>query len=458
MKKLELAEKTARDFISRMQEETRSWEAEGKDAWTALKRLRGENLPSGDEVIIARRLHREVHALKARLRDAGLGIGKFATDAGLGNEGDYSKELYRITLSPEKDPDKVRLRKSAAKYRDLIAAISRYTKESVSSLANRLLMGTSLHPADAKDWDEVEQVQVALQAMVDIVDREYGLYMTYMETAEEKAEHAKSMGELRWPHYDADVTEFDLAGKEVPEWEADMNRLDFLDACNPQHAFWMHTTKLRRSPDFWWPISHDSGCLQDDGFFYVPHVHLGYIDIFNIPHPDAVGKEANQKLSLLIEGIRDELRQEGEIPRDDWDEENLAPVGQTTSLGVSTHYHAWIIIYPTPDNLRLMPMLYVAHEEGGPYILPLDAGNLNLMRKAYWVSSSEVTSVFERIKQLLGYVPRSQKVILEGLRRTAPWLKHNPILKLKNESEADRQMLKDFCNSLLQAGQPEEDK
>lgn len=464
--KLEQAEKTASDFINRIQEQTKAWEADGRDAWTALKRLRGTNLADGDEIIIARRLHREIQALKVQLKRNGLGLGKFAIDAGLGTEGEYSKELYRMTLAPDKDPAKVRLRKSAAKYLNLIAAIARQTRESTGSLANRLLLGTSLHPAEAKDWDEVEQVQVALQAIVDRVDRDFRLYATYMETAEIKATHAKSGGKLRWPQHEHEYRAIYFAqegetlmslidGVLQPEFVRAVYQREIKDACDARHAYWMQDTGLNRSPYFWWPLANGSGCLQDDDYFYVPHVHLGFIEMFNIPDPDENQAVAEQELSPYIISARNEFVEFGEVPCDDWDEAHLRPTGQTTSLGSSTLYHGWIVIYPTPDNLRLMPMLYISHEEGGPYLLPLDAGNLNILRKSYWISSREVMSVFDRIKELIGYVPGTQQVIMESFRRTAPWLQHNPILKLNDASIEDRQLLEDYCKRLWNADQLE---
>lgn len=54
----------AQMFLMRVQDESRQWEADGKDAWSALKRLGAKDLPRGDEVILARNLYREFPHLK----------------------------------------------------------------------------------------------------------------------------------------------------------------------------------------------------------------------------------------------------------------------------------------------------------------------------------------------------------------------------------------------------------
>lgn len=95
-----------------------------------------------------------------------------------------------------------------------------------------------------------------------------------------------------------------------------------------------------------------------------------------------------------------------------------------------------------------MPMLYIAHEEGGAYILPLDARNLEIFRDAVWLNETEHMSVFDRIKELLGYRTDTLRHIEDGFRRTAPWLDHNPFFKMKQQHADDLQMLDAFCQKL----------
>lgn len=441
-KKIAFAKKTTNDLLEKLKEESKSWEADGKDSWTALRKLGSNKLPDGDEIIIARRLFKEVQMLKDRLKCGGTGIGTFALEAGLGSEGDYSKELYRMTLGPSKDPAKVRLRKSASKYRQLIAAIGKHTKESTSSLANRILVGTTLHPAEAKDWDEVEQVQVALQAIVDSVDREFGLYNTFLETAELKVAHAKAGGELRWPHYERQYRA-SLLDEDGTEYQRELK-----SATDIRCAYWETPSNLKRSECLWFPLANGSGCLQDNEFFYVPHAYLGFIEMANLPDGDEDPAGLTRELEKLKLDAASNSKKYTERPSDDWDKVSLKPIGQTDLSGGWGQYRSWLVIYPTPDNQRLMPMLYIPYEEGGPYLLPLDASSLNIFRKAYSITPNEIVSAFDLIKSLIGHIPDTKPIILESFRRTAPWLRYNPFFKILVEKNTDKELLKNFCKQL----------
>ena len=134
-------------FQRRIRESDQAREFEGKDALSSLRRLGGKKLCSGEEVILARRLYTEVQVLKQHLRAKGVGIGEFCIDAKLADASESSKELHRLILTPGKNPSAIRLRRTADKYYRLIMAISKTTKESASTLADRVLRGTSPHPA-----------------------------------------------------------------------------------------------------------------------------------------------------------------------------------------------------------------------------------------------------------------------------------------------------------------------
>ena len=92
-----------------------------------------------------------------------------------------------------------------------------------------------------------------------------------------------------------------------------------------------------------------------------------------------------------------------------------------------------------------MPMLYLTHDDGMPYLLPLDARSLEVFRDAIWITETEHISVFDRIKELLGYRPNTPRAIEDGFRRTAPWFDHNPFFKMKQQHADDLQMLDAFC-------------
>ncbi|WP_324733395.1 hypothetical protein [Pseudomonas paeninsulae] len=116
------AEIVVTNVLDRIQAENRAWQADGKDAWSALRSLGSGNLPRGDELVIARNLHSEYPTLKKALKAQATSLGKFCTDCGLGGEGGYTKELHRMMLPPATSPEKVRLRLNANKYRAVAGA------------------------------------------------------------------------------------------------------------------------------------------------------------------------------------------------------------------------------------------------------------------------------------------------------------------------------------------------
>lgn len=101
------------EFVKRLEESRLVGETEGRDAFANLRRLRGEKLPHGDEVVIARHLYDELPVLKQHLRARGIGIGEFCTRYGITDVSETSKELHRLILAPGKNPADVRLRRGA---------------------------------------------------------------------------------------------------------------------------------------------------------------------------------------------------------------------------------------------------------------------------------------------------------------------------------------------------------
>lgn len=113
----------------------------------------------------------------------------------------------------------------------------------------------------------------------------------------------------------------------------------------------------------------------------------------------------------------------------------------------AAHDHAWLIIYPSPDHSGVMPMIYIAVEECGPIIVPLDAVTLSAMRRMYWVEDDQtVITWLDHIKRLL--LADAGRGILDRLRRTAPWLAQNPLLKMERQYSRDMAALKALYTSL----------
>lgn len=458
----------ATGFLRTIQAESKAWEHEGKDAWMALSRLGGKRLPPDDAIVMATHLHREIPNLKSVLREKGIGLGDFCRRAGLGRDGQYSKELHRLILPSGKTPKEVGLRRTAAKYRLLMAAMADVLNESRSALANRIMVGTSLHPANATIRDEVGQVQLMLQTIVDKVDAEFRLFQVYRETGELKAKHAEEGGRCRWPQYELSELDawFDPQGmcrtevtidEETPE--ETRNRLASGFAAERERtmdtskAYWeIPVTKRTKSYDDWLWIRSQSACLQDDEFFYVPHAYLGFGGgCWQAIDPSLAPSEQDAAIARQKEEALQFFKKYGAAPTNEWDDVKQKPYGQTSSLGQwMWQWHAWIVAYPSPDNTRLMPMIYVPGEEGGAILIPLDAVTLLGLRQQYWFGSNgEVLSFFDRIKQLIGYRPGERQILLEGLRETAPWLAKNPFMKMRDARNEDQAFMQEFCRALV---------
>lgn len=467
------AEEVVAEVLERIQEESKVWEAEGKDAWSALCRLGNTKLPKGDEVILARSLHAEYPRLKTMLKAKHIYLGDFCSDANLGHKDTYSKELHRMMLPPGATPEKIGLRRSANKYRDLLEAMASTYGVSPSSLASHLMLGMSIHPANADERSQLGLVQALLQGIIDRVDQEYGLFRTFMETAELKAKHAQEGGSCRWPHWDAssrfenflptDVAAMksllalgldpavDYSDTELQAAESTARKAELVSAMDRSRAYWESPPSRKDKSLYSWLCNSACGSYMADEFFYVPHVYIGYGEgICNSPAGDPNTQEFKQAIAQLCEQALATFKTYGLQPADEWNEETQQPFGQLSSMtDAMAHYHAWLIAYPSPDNLRLMPMLLLPVEEGGPILIPLDIITLSWLKKTYWVGPEGKTKpFFDRIQDLIGCQEHSPKVILEGLRRTAPWLQKNPFMKLKKAEKADQEYIRAFLTYL----------
>jgi hypothetical protein len=461
-------------FLQLVREESRNWEAQNKTVWSALVKLQGNPLPKGDEVLLGRRIYGEFPRLKSELKRQKLTLGEFCARAGLGARGEYSKELHRLMLAPAADPAKARLRRSASKYKDLIAAMAKVLGVNRLALAEQLLRETSLHHGNNADRSEVEWVEANLQLLVDTVNAEFQLLDSFRETAELKAAHAAQGGECRWPQYESHWASA-LYSPELMQVSA-CRLLDTLRggngaksdeetaleqqaaivernvAMNVDRAYWKKpVTKSYNTFNCWTYGPTPSGCLQDDTFFYVPHAYLGHgWGICNLVDPDLDPIDRERELELLRTNMLDNMQQFGAVPLDDWDEVQQCPKGQTSSLAhKAAHDHAWLVAYPSPDNQCVMPMLYLAVEECGPILVPLDCVALTALKKLYWVGpDGSISTYLDRIKALLLAQPEGGGPLMAGLRRTAPWLRSNPFFKTRQQELEEIERLKSLHKSL----------
>lgn len=447
-------------FLQRLKDKRSQWQRENKNAWAALTKLGSSNLLQGDEVVIAKHIYAELPRLKKELKKQGRTLGKFCFDAGLTAQGgEYSKELHRLMLAPDADPAKVRPRRTASKYKNLIAEMANTFKENRSNLAERMLRDTTLHSGGSEQRNEAELIKEFLQLTVDTLDAEFGWSDTYQETAQLKAAHTKEGGDCRWPQYEASYrtgmygwTNDGMTDQEKSEIERSAAITERKISLDVNRAYWekdvtqWNETFVNQTFESWTYGPTPSGCLQDDSFFYVPHAYLGYGEGICNPIDTTRGAEH----------LKNELEKQkayflgGATPKDDWDDAEQCPKGQTSSLpNAEAHYHAWLIAYPAPDNSGLMPMLYMAVEECGPTIVPLDAVTLSALRSLYWFGADgRIATFLERIKELIGANAEGTDFISQQLRNTAPWLQKNPFFKIKHKNIVDREFLENKIKNL----------
>lgn len=462
------ASSLASDYIKKVSEESKLWNQQAHDAWQSLVDLGARDLPNQDEIVIAQNIYTKFDSLKLALKSKGVSLGQFCESARIGDKSSSSKELHRLMLAPGQDPKIQRVRKNASKYRWLIESMAKALDVDRSTMANELLLGASIHPVNAEFRREVIGIQNILQAIVDKVDREFSLSATFKETANLKAAHAKDGGNCRWPHGDADwralFAPIDKDSIEtVDQKKTDTESSKSSDITiqrereltqDVRFAYWCRTPNNFQKKHLL--TGQESGCWMDDSFFHIPHAYLGYGEglFFHMNYLD-INTLSNKRFENFtydeIEIARNKLAKDsieifekfGSRPSDGWDPKEEKPVGQISSLPLAAaNYHAWIIIYPALGTNRLLPMLLIPCEEGGPFLIPLDAVSLEVLRNNYWVHpNGEAEEFIEGLKRMLGFDTANGNSILDGLRRTAPWLSKNPILKKKAEMEKMRKYL-----------------
>jgi len=445
----ETSRETAREtrsngLVQRIAETRIEGERDGRDAYANLKRLKNRKLPRGAEITIAMRLYGEVQNLGKHLKTKGISKAEFCSLFGLQDASESSKELNRLTVAPGSSEEEIhdrRLRRHADKYRYLIDGICKITGQSRSTLADKVLMGTPLHPIEQlSTFSETETVLSTLQSIVDKIDRECGLYEKFMEISRLKAAHIASGGNEHWPL--------------LPLRADDPNHEHAKD---PRYAFrefdtYADAINWGDGPRQEWP-----GADGPPEFFYIPHVCIGIFAYSDLPKKSDSVKAYESALNDVLKEWRSESHIAGESRASldssfeiHWDSAQQCPTVRSKHPNPDPGNLAWLIIYPHRDHAQLVPMLYLVPEF--PVLVPLDVRSLESWRHAIWLDETRWTSVFDRIVELIGYREGATTVIEDELRRTAAWLDHNPFFKMRqteaNERERDTALLHAYMRKL----------
>lgn len=430
------------------------WRAsDGRTAFEALHQAAYGNangrdprkLKLEDATLLASELYRFLKKVAPRLKELGVSRGELCRRAGLCGRAikdtadtlpEDAKELYRLTLPPGADAQKRGIRVGAKKYLDLIETLTIVLGDSNEAVADQLLRGTSLHPMSrtADEWSDMDLVQMKLQRIVNDLDRDFDLLRTYRRTAELKSKGIAEGGQLGWPLWS--VGDDQLSDTPSAE-EIDTYRVNRLAAADINQAFYLRNQHYGQRTQGWFLYASETGALQSDEFFYVPHAPLGHVLIWDLP--DRREDRVDYELAVKAQ-VQDAMRKPERLalPVDEWDLEKSCPTGQTgeRTRNWELQQFFWLLAYPHPDGKSLVPTLYCAGEEGGAYMAPLNMEVLEMLSDAVWVSPTKHCSVFDRLKEVLLEIGDDDFSAIErNMRRTATWLVENPILKLQHERE-----------------------
>ncbi len=82
--------------------------------------------------------------------------------------------------------------------------------------------------------------------------------------------------------------------------------------------------------------------------------------------------------------------------------------------------------------------------------MPLDARGLAVLDGNYWIDpDGSVEKFLDRLKRMLKPGENQEDLILAGLRRTAPWLKKNPFMKMKEKKDRELNAMQEYFKNLI---------
>lgn len=446
--KVSNAAKLAATAMERMQRSPFDRLSDGNDAWSQLKAAarsgnkRGaRNLDDNDFSTIASRAWAIYQQLKPTIMRKYTLTG--FTQRAFGAHHTSSKELSVVMLPPGESAGKRGIRKDIRSYYLLIKAMAEVSGQNPLQLADTILRGTKLHPMaqiDAGTMSTLETMRAMLQTIVDKVDEQFGLLSIYQQTAAAKTEAIQAGSRINWPLRDLELPDSDSKD------EMQSFREEREAASDPQKAFWRIGDYFGVPGPFAYLYVGDISVVRNDSFFYIPHALLGHLLIWDLPDRRDDPVEFDLALEKEIAAVRSKQHYiDPDLePRDEWDPAINCPKGQTDPIEANAlQYNFWIVAYPDPAGQKLLPCLYMpSAEEGTPYLIPIGIETLSMLQRTYWISRTECKPAFDRLVELLTEQNEDgENLILAGIRRTAPWLQFNPVLKAAaKKAEAENRL------------------
>ena len=107
--------------------------------------------------------------------------------------------------------------------------------------------------------------------------------------------------------------------------------------------------------------------------------------------------------------------------------------------GYDESCHAWLVIYPSPDDRFLVPMIYRPSSEGGVQLIQLSHRNFVKLKDFEFITEDgPIISLYDKIKELIGF-KTDRFEIEKAWKATASDVLQNPVLCAHRENERHEQ-------------------
>lgn len=415
------SDKTAALLMQRLRTATTRRASDERQFTKALKRQHSNHLSPNEAVQLARNVNA---ILNKRKEPIGRRLGVLCESAFAATS---SKELYRLRLADDENPDVKQLRRSFGPYRLLAQAVAEMTGEPQTKVLRELVCWTRFDALQSQSkfaqWDRVDVLAAHLHDLVDRLNDEFRWDELYKRTSEARM---ASGGKLTWPLYSNEYYAPPIY--ETTSEDTEWYKRKLHASCDPARHYYSDQRNYNIPGSKHQYIDNDQ--LQCNEFFFVPHARVGYINVWDLPTRSEDSFKYEKERRKYVSNARANPASLSE-PNIGWDSERLMPKGQLDGPGEpEARYYTWLIAYPSPlDSGHIVPALYTAGEEGGAWLMPLEQATLAAVADAVWLDLEHECDLIERLENLLGADQQHDICSLErDLRATGPWLAHNPAL------------------------------